>query len=73
MGKKQLRCDHVRTVFAAMSPSGMVALGTIRDTPLEAAAANERFNPSVDGFTPPMQIVSLKIGWNIDDTAEMPL
>ncbi len=73
MGKKRLSCDHVRTVYAAMSPSGMIALATVRDTPLEAAEVNARFNPSVNGHTPPMQIVSLKIGWNIDDTAEMPL
>lgn len=73
MGKKRLAVDHKRTVYAAMSQSGMVALSTIRDTPLEAAEVNARFNPSVDGHSPPMQIVSLTIGWNVTDTAEMPL
>ncbi len=71
MAKKHYRCDQVETLYAALH-GRHIALETIRPTALEAAEANRRLNPSVDGFDPPAQIIEIKLGYNIDTNTEMP-
>lgn len=72
MTKKHHRFDHVEKHYAALH-GRHIALATIRPTALEAAEANARFNPPINGSPAPSQIIEIAIGYNVNPNYEMPL
>lgn len=57
--------------YAGFDPSGRPAWGTFRASREECAAVIERIAPTVEGFPPPLRIVPVFIGLDLNTQLDM--
>lgn len=61
------------SAFVGIDAAGNLAFGTIRSSREECAAIIERIAPAVEGFPPPLRIMPVFIGLDLNTQLAMPL
>ena len=66
MAKKRVPYPTEIAAYAGFDPRGNIAFGTIRKSREDCAAEIERTNPGVAGFPPPLRIMPVFIGLDLN-------